>query len=249
MIRIADTYPGARQYLPRRLSLPTLRAAVQDCRGCDLYRHATQAVFGEGRRSAMIMFVGEQPGDQEDKQGRVFVGPAGRMLDKALEEVGIDRTQIFLTNAVKHFKFTTMGRGKRRLHSKPSSREVNACRPWLEAELEVVKPQMLVALGATAAQALFGPKFSVTRERGRVIERSDLAPWCMATVHPSSLLRAPDARARRQAWDGFVSDLKVVSKELHRRAAQSPRPARGSTTDGDAHARRGTSARRTPRAV
>jgi uracil-DNA glycosylase len=215
-------FPTAAPYLPQRLSLPTLRQAVQDCRGCDLYRHATQAVFGEGRRRALIMFVGEQPGDQEDLKGKPFVGPAGRMLDKALVEAGIDRREVFLTNAVKHFKFTTsMGvRGKRRLHSKPTARQVNACRPWLAAELEVVKPQMLVALGATAAQTLFGPKFSVTRERGRAIERQDLAPWCMATVHPSSLLRAPDERSRRQAWRDFVRDLTMAANEFQRRTAQ-----------------------------
>ena len=159
------------------------------------------------------MFVGEQPGDQEDLQGRPFVGPAGRMFDKALEEIGIDREDVYVTNAVKHFKFTA--RGKRRMHSKPSAREVKACRPWLEAELEVVKPELLVALGATAAQSLFGSAFRVSKQRGKPIV-SDLAPWCMATVHPSSLLRAPDDASRRSAYAEFVRDLKVVAKQYQR---------------------------------
>jgi uracil-DNA glycosylase family protein len=205
--------------MPARLSLKTMREAAQHCRGCDLYRNATQAVFGEGPRKPMIMFVGEQPGDQEDKQGRPFVGPAGRMLDKALAEAGIDRADVYVTNAVKHFKFTQ--RGKRRLHSKPSAREVNACRPWLEGELQVFKPEMLVALGATAAQGLFGPKFGVMRERGKAFHRDDLAPWCMATVHPSALLRAPDEAARKQAWQEFLRDIKVIAIEYEERKKKS----------------------------
>ena len=170
---------------------------MQGCRGCDLYKNATQAVFGEGPRAGKvtIMFVGEQPGDQEDRQGKPFVGPAGRMLSEALEKAGIDRNEVYVTNAVKHFKFTM--RGKRRLHSKPSAREVKACKPWLEAEIEVLKPQMLIALGATAAQSLFGPTFRVTKQRGKPFG-SAWAEWCMATVHPSSLLRAPDEQARRE---------------------------------------------------
>jgi uracil-DNA glycosylase len=199
---------SAGPFLPLRLSLPALRKAAQDCRGCGLYKCATQAVCGEGRRTSRIMLVGEQPGDQEDLQGRPFVGPAGQMLDKALNEVGIDRDEVYLTNAVKHFKFTS--RGKRRIHGKPNAREIRACRPWLDAELEIVQPQLLIALGATAAQALFGPKFRVSVQRGKAID-SPLARWCMATVHPSSLLRAPDAAAKRAAYQAFVQDLRTVA--------------------------------------
>jgi uracil-DNA glycosylase len=221
MIRHASSgrqpFDTAVPYLPKRLTLNTMRQAVQGCRGCDLYKHATQAVFGEGPREATIMFVGEQAGDSEDIQGKPFVGPAGRMFDKALEEVGIDRGDVYVTNAVKHFKFTM--RGKKRLHGKPDARQISACRPWLESELEVVKPQMLVALGATAAQALFGSTFRVSRQRGVAIE-SDWAPWCMATVHPSSLLRAPDQAARRAAWKAFLADFKVIAKQY--RKLQAP---------------------------
>jgi uracil-DNA glycosylase len=208
--------PGtAAPFLPDRISLPTLRVAVQGCRGCDLYKYATQAVFGEGSRRASIMFVGEQPGDQEDLQGKPFVGPAGRIFDKALAEAGIERDDLYVTNAVKHFKF--IARGKRRMHCKPNAREVKACRPWLEAELEVVRPELLVALGATAAQSMFGPAFRVSVQRGKPIE-SGLAPWCMATVHPSSLLRAPDDASRRAAYAEFVRDLKVVARRYSRMA-------------------------------
>lgn len=161
------------------------------------------------------MFVGEQPGDQEDLQGKPFVGPAGRIFDKALVEAGIYREDVYVTNAVKHFKFTA--RGKRRMHSKPNAREVKACRPWLEAELEVVKPDLLVALGATAAQSMFGAAFRVSVQRGKPIE-SELAPWCMATVHPSSLLRAPDDASRRAAYAEFVRDLKVVATQYQHSA-------------------------------
>jgi DNA polymerase len=211
--------PGtAEPFLPERISLPALRVAVQGCRGCELYKNATQAVFGEGTRRPSIMFVGEQPGDQEDLQGKPFVGPAGRMFDKALAEAGIDRDKVYVTNAVKHFKYTA--RGKRRMHSKPNAREIRACRPWLEAELHVVQPDMLVAMGATAAQSMFGPSFRVSVQRGIPIE-SALAPWCMATVHPSSLLRAPDDASRRAAYAAFVRDLKVVAKH-HNRLAKSP---------------------------
>jgi uracil-DNA glycosylase len=213
MIRHAGPFETALPYLPKRLTLNTMREAVQGCRGCDLYKHATQAVFGEGPRTATIMFVGEQPGDHEDRKGQPFVGPAGRMFDKALEEVGIDRGDVYVTNAVKHFKFTM--RGKKRLHGKPDSRQIQACRPWLESEIQVVKPQMLVALGATASQALFGSAFRVSTHRGVPIE-SDWAPWCMATVHPSSLLRAPDEAARRAAWEAFVKDFKVIAKQYRK---------------------------------
>jgi uracil-DNA glycosylase len=248
MIRHADTSPTARPYLPARISLPTMREAVQGCRGCDLYKHATQAVFGEGRKQSMIMFVGEQPGDQEDKQGRPFVGPAGRMLDRALEEAGIERSDVYVTNAVKHFKYTT--RGKRRLHGKPSAREVNACRPWLEGELEVVRPEMLVALGATAVQTLFGSSVKVMRDRGAPFEREDLAPWCMVTIHPSALLRAPDEAARRQAWQEFLRDIKVVAKEYRKRAAtHSPGLARGARRETVSVAANTAPTRRKRRAI
>ena len=199
----------AAPFLPERLSLPTLRAAAQQCMGCDLYKHATQAVFGAGARTARIMMIGEQPGDQEDRTGEPFVGPAGRMLDKALEEVGIARSDVYVTNAVKHFKHTQ--RGKRRIHAKPGAAEIRACRPWLEAEIQVVKPTMIIALGATAAKSLFGAEFRVTQRRG-VPFASPWAPWSMATVHPSSLLRAPDELSRRQAWSEFVSDLHVAAQ-------------------------------------
>jgi DNA polymerase len=182
---------------------------VQDCRGCDLYKRATQAVFGEGLRKSKVLMVGEQPGDQEDVQGRPFVGPAGGMLDRGLEEAGIDRKLVYVTNAVKHFKWEA--RGKRRIHSKPIARELNACRPWLEAELAVIRPALLVALGATAAQSLFGRQFRVTQARGKVFE-SEWASQCMATVHPSSILRAPDDASRREAYAEFVKDLKVAAK-------------------------------------
>ena len=208
-----DTPGTAEPFLPVRITLPAMRQAVQGCRGCDLYKNATQAVFGAGAKTATLMFIGEQPGDQEDLQGKPFVGPAGRMLDRALDEVGIDRSDVYVTNAVKHFKFTQ--RGKRRIHGKPSARQVNACRPWLQAEIEIVKPRMLVALGATAAQSLFGPQFRVSKQRGVPFE-SNWAPWCMATVHPSSLLRAPDEASRREAWADFVRDCQVIARDYQR---------------------------------
>lgn len=202
---------SAAPFVPDTRSLRLLGDAAQGCRGCDLYKYATQAVFGEGPRSAAIVIVGEIPGDQEDRTGHVFVGPAGRMLDKALTEVGIPRSRVYVTNAVKHFKFTQ--RGKRRLHNKPSPSEVLACRPWLVAELGIIKPRMLVALGATAAKSLFGSTFSVMKERGKPFE-SEWAPWSMATVHPSSLLRAPTSEDRAQAWADFLADCKVIGREF-----------------------------------
>jgi DNA polymerase len=214
-----DDGRGAEPFVPRTRSLPALREAAQGCRGCDLYKHGTQAVFGEGPRDAVLMFVGEVPGDVEDKAGHPFVGPAGRLLDKALAEVGIERKHVFVTNAVKHFKFTP--RGKRRIHSKPSAREIRACRPWLDAELAAVHPQMVVALGATAAQALFGPMFRVTHERGRSVE-TPIAPWAMATVHPSSLLRAPETQDREAAWRAFIADLAVAAKQYRKIVGKKP---------------------------
>lgn len=197
--------------LPARLSLSGLRTAAAGCTACDLHRCGTQTVFGEGLASARAVFVGEQPGDQEDKQGRPFVGPAGRLLDRALEEAGIDRKLVYVTNAVKHFKWVASG--KRRLHEKPNAREVAACRPWLLAELQVIQPEVLVCLGATAAQALLGRSFRVTRQRGQLVP-SELAERVMATVHPSSILRAPDDESRRRELALFVRDLRAIAPLL-----------------------------------
>ncbi|HUJ26749.1 MAG TPA: UdgX family uracil-DNA binding protein [Myxococcales bacterium] len=192
-------------------SLPRLRVAAADCTACDLYRNATQTVFGEGLASARAIFLGEQPGDQEDRQGRPFVGPAGRLLDDALEEAGIDRKLIYVTNAVKHFKWTA--RGKRRLHEKPNARELAACRPWLLAELELIQPEVLVCLGATAAQAILGRSFKVTQMRGQIL-RHEYARAVMATVHPSSILRAPDDESRHRERSLFVRDLRGIAPLL-----------------------------------
>ncbi len=197
--------------VPRDPTLPRLRAAAQDCRACELWAGATQAVVGEGAAGADAMLVGEQPGDREDLAGAPFVGPAGRMLDRALAEAGIDRDRVFVTNVVKHFR--NRARGKRRIHQKPDAVHVAACRPWLDAELAIVRPRVLVCLGATAAQALVGRHVRVTRDRGRPLD-SPLAPCVLATVHPSSLLRAPDEAARREAYAGFVADLHVVADVL-----------------------------------
>ena len=187
--------------------MATMREAAAHCTACHLYKRATQTVFGEGAKGATMMLVGEQPGDYEDVAGRPFVGPAGKIMDQALEEAGIDRTKVYVTNAVKHFKWEP--RGKRRIHQKPNSREIAACRPWLEAELRIIKPKLVVALGATAAQTIFGPSFRVTRERGEVLS-SKLAPRVLATVHPSSLLRQPDEESRRREYNHFVSDLRAA---------------------------------------
>jgi uracil-DNA glycosylase len=188
-------------------SLAEMREASCHCTACHLYKRATQTVFGDGPRDAAIMLVGEQPGDYEDVAGKPFVGPAGKIMDRALEEAGIDRSQVYVTNAVKHFKWEP--RGKRRIHQKPNSREIAACRPWLEAELRIVRPKLVVVLGATAAQAIFGPSFRVTRERGKVLS-SKLAPRVLATVHPSSLLRQPDEESRQREYKHFVSDLRAA---------------------------------------
>jgi DNA polymerase len=192
---------------PDTMSWPAMREAAKDCEACHLYRRATQTVFGEGPKAATMMLVGEQPGDYEDVAGKPFVGPAGKIMDQALEEAGIDRSQVYVTNAVKHFKWEP--RGKRRIHQKPNSREIAACRPWLEAELRIVKPKLVVAMGATAAQTIFGPAFRVTRERGKVLS-SKLAPRVLATVHPSSLLRQPDEESRQREYNHFVSDLRAA---------------------------------------
>ncbi|HZY98983.1 MAG TPA: UdgX family uracil-DNA binding protein [Candidatus Baltobacteraceae bacterium] len=210
---------SAAQYLPERLSLRALRDAAAKCRGCDLYKDATQTVFGEGPPRARAMFVGEQPGDSEDRLGHPFVGPAGHVLRDAIEKAGIAIDDAYVTNAVKHFKFVT--RGKRRIHAKPRTIEIRACEPWLRAEIEVVKPAVLVVLGVTAAQALLGPKFKLTPNRGRVLEGLALAPAVIATVHPSSILRAPDASARRRDLAKFEADLRVAARALGTLAAMA----------------------------
>ena len=190
-----------------------LNAAAHECRGCDLYKTATQVVFGAGPRAARVMFVGEQPGDQEDRHGEPFVGPAGAMLDKALADAGIPRDQVYVTNAVKHFKWEP--RGKRRIHKKPRASEIKACRPWLEAELRAVNPAIVVCLGATAAQSVFGSQFKLMQQRGQVLP-STLAPRVVATIHPSAVLRAPDSEGRQEAFKMLVADLKVVAKAMRR---------------------------------
>jgi uracil-DNA glycosylase family protein len=196
--------------VPERPSLTKLRKAAAGCTACDLYKTGTQTVFGEGSATAEALFVGEQPGDQEDRAGRPFVGPAGKLFDQALEHAGIDRGQVYVTNVVKHFKWRA--RGKRRIHQKPNWSEIAACRPWLDAELAVVEPRVLVCLGATAAQALLGREFRVTQERGTPVD-SDLAEHVLATVHPSSILRG-DPETREQEYDAFVKDLEVVARLL-----------------------------------
>ena len=201
------------QRIPEHPTLEALREAAAHCRACDLYKTATQTVFGEGAAHAQVMFVGEQPGDREDIEGKPFVGPAGRVLGEALEEAGIERRHVYITNAVKHFKWKPQG--KRRLHQKPNSAEINACRPWLDAEIALVKPQILVLLGATAAQALLGRDFRVSQQRGQFIERPGL-PLTMATVHPSSILRAPDEETRELEMRAFVQDLKRLAQRVSR---------------------------------
>ncbi|HKC77911.1 MAG TPA: UdgX family uracil-DNA binding protein [Gaiellaceae bacterium] len=200
--------------VPARPTLSALREAAASCRACPLWEHATQTVFGAGRRNSVAMFVGEQPGDREDIEGAPFVGPAGRVLDEALERAGIDRQTAYVTNAVKHFKWEA--RGKRRIHAKPSWSELAACRPWLDAELAVVRPRVLVCLGATAAQALLGRRFRVTRQRGKWIA-SELAEHVTATIHPSSILRQRDDESRHAEMESFVRDLKLVASVLERR--------------------------------
>ncbi len=200
-------------FLPARRTLPLLRRAVQSCKGCDLYLNATQAVFGEGPRTARMALVGEQPGNEEDIQGHPFVRPAGGILDRALADASIERTEVYVTNAVKHFKFEE--RGKRRLHQKPRIGEVRACRPWLEAEMELIKPHVIVCLGATAAQTLLGSKFRVTQERG-VSFQHPWAPHVVATIHPSAILRAPDSVQRHAEYSRFVEDLRSAGELLRR---------------------------------
>ena len=209
--RLAIDEGSAAPLVPDAPTLPKLRKAAAGCQACDLWKTGTQTVFGEGLRRAEIVFVGEQPGDKEDLAGKPFVGPAGRVLDEALEAAGIDRSLAYVTNAVKHFKW--QGRGKRRIHQKPNAAELAACRPWLDAELAVVKPRVLVPLGATAAQALLGRQFRVSKQRGVPVE-SDLAPHVVATVHPSSILRQETDEDRTEAMRELVADMKVVAKLL-----------------------------------
>ena len=206
MAKDTDEYARPAQP-PDSSSLSAIREAATDCTACHLYQRATQTVFGEGPKRATMMLVGEQPGDYEDVEGKPFVGPAGKIMDRALDEAGIDRSRVYVTNAVKHFKWEP--RGKRRIHQKPNSREIAACRPWLEAELRLVRPNLVVAMGATAAQTIFGPGFRVTRERGKVLS-SKLAPRVLATVHPSSLLRQPNEESREREYKHFVADLRAA---------------------------------------
>lgn len=213
-----DKFPGAEQFLPKRRTLNTLREASKGCQGCDLYLPATQTVFGEGPSSARIVMVGEQPGNSEDLEGRPFVGPAGALLDRALVAAKIDRKEVYVTNAVKHFSFEP--RGKARLHKRPRPGEVRACAPWLHAELALIEPDVLVLLGATAAQSLFGPSFRITQQRGKKLE-SDLAPFVIATIHPSAVLRAPDEAAREESYASLVADLKIVAQALRRKPPAS----------------------------
>jgi uracil-DNA glycosylase family protein len=201
----------ASELLPDQLDLPSLRHAAASCQACDLWRTGTQTVFGEGSSRAAVMLVGEQPGDQEDLSGKPFVGPAGKLLDRALQEAGIDRRLVYVTNVVKHFKWT--GRGKRRIHEKPNQAEISACSPWIKAEVEVVRPRLIVCLGATAAQAIIGREFRVTKQRGQVM-RSTLGPPAVGTVHPSSILRAPDDESREHAFEAFVADLRSVAHQI-----------------------------------
>jgi uracil-DNA glycosylase len=213
--RLSQANP-AQELLPVHPTLQSARTSARDCRACDLWKHATQTVFGEGTRRARVMLVGEQPGDKEDLLGKPFVGPAGTLLDKALVEAGLDRKEVYVTNMVKHFKWEP--RGKRRIHKKPNSLEVAACRPWLDIEIGLIKPEVVVCLGATAAQGLLGPSFRVTQQRGQVLP-FEAAPYLIATVHPSSILRAPDEEARRREFELFVNDLQVVSAVLHQHRA------------------------------
>lgn len=202
---------SAELLIPPHPTVPALQKAAKNCHACDLWQRGTQTVFGEGGSGAKVVFVGEQPGDTEDIQGKPFVGPAGGLLDDALMEAGIDRTKVYVTNAVKHFKWEP--RGKRRIHKKPNAAEIAACRPWLDAEIAVLRPKVVVCLGATAAQALLGRDFRVTQHRGELVD-SPLAPYVMATVHPSSILRAPDDETRHEEMRRFVADLKKLARVL-----------------------------------
>jgi DNA polymerase len=208
---MADPGKPASELLPDQLSLPALKQAASGCRACDLWERGTQTVFGEGASRASVMLVGEQPGDQEDLSGKPFVGPAGKLLDRALAEAGIDRRRVYVTNVVKHFKW--IGRGKRRIHEKPNQAEISACSPWIRAEVEVLRPKLIICLGSTAAQAIIGRGFKVTKQRGQVMP-STLGPPAVGTVHPSSILRAPDDESREHAFAMFVADLRAVADKI-----------------------------------
>ena len=214
MVETARAQPprSATPFVPATLELPVLQHAIRQCEGCELHCYATQPVFGEGPADARCMFIGEQPGDQEDLAGRPFVGPAGQVLNQALRDVGIDRDLLYMTNAVKHFKFEQ--RGKRRIHAKPSAREITACRPWLEAEIAAVQPAMIVCLGVTAAQSLLGGSFRVGKHRGEIVTGTPFAPWLLATIHPSFLLRIPDEPTRQREHAAFLADLHQVAAAL-----------------------------------
>lgn len=216
MIRPAGRDRSAADYFPKgKLSLGKLEAAAAACKGCDLYKHATQTVFGQGARDARIMLVGEKPGNEEDKEGRPFVGPAGNILKRAMQEAGINPLKCYITNVVKHFKF--IPRGKRRIHARPDAREIAACQPWLEAEIALVKPDVLIALGATAAQTLYGREFRVTQQHGRIFA-SDWSDKSMGTLHPSAILRAPDSKTRHAMYESFLDDLRIAADALTRRS-------------------------------
>jgi DNA polymerase len=213
MKAVQQTERSALDFFPTKITFPSLRKASKDCRGCELYKVGTQTVFGEGKVPSEMMFVGEVPGDEEDLKGRPFVGPAGRLFDKALDEAGIDRSKTYVTNVVKHFKWRPAPRGKRRIHEKPNAAEIRACSPWLVAEIKLVQPRILVCLGATAAQALLGKDFRVTKQRGQWVT-SEHAERTMATLHPSAILRAPDPEMREQQYRDFVSDLVKIARQF-----------------------------------
>jgi DNA polymerase len=216
-IRRGVPLEDASPLIPERPALEKLRIAAVGCTACPLWKTGTQTVFGEGSKHAKVIFIGEQPGNDEDLAGKPFVGPAGKLLDRALEEAGIDRDEVYVTNAVKHLKWEP--KGKRRIHKKPNAREIAACRPWLDAELDLLKPEVVVCLGATAAQALLGKDFRVSQQRGEFVD-SPLAKHVTATVHPSSILRAPDDEARREEMKRFVADLKKIAKVINNRSSQ-----------------------------
>jgi len=212
-MKVVPQNRSALDFFPAKITYPALRTASRDCKGCDLYKVGTQTVFGEGKIPSALMFVGEVPGDEEDLKGHPFVGPAGRLFDKALGEVDIDRSQTYVTNVVKHFKWKPSPRGKRRLHEKPNAMEIKACVPWLGAEIKIVQPRILVCLGATAAQALLGKDFRVTKQRGQWVE-SEHAERSIATFHPSAILRAPDPEMREEQYGNFIADLVKIARAL-----------------------------------
>lgn len=235
--RVKPYAGSAASYVPERPTLEKVRTAAMGCKACWLWTLGTQTVFGEGPRQAEVMFVGEQPGDQEDVAGRPFVGPAGKLLDRALEAAGIDRDTVYVTNAVKHFKWERAEKGTRRIHKKPNDAEIRACRPWLDGELALVRPRIIITLGATASQALLGKQFRVTKDRGKPIA-SPLAEAVFATVHPSAVLRAPDAAARALAEQELIADLKKVARYLTTQAR--PSTARGARAGATRTERRST---------